>query len=447
MAVLPQKIDMKPHPRPHPTSRTPLIVGAGAASPSGAVFNLSTTIVGAGIMALPAAVKALGLIPGLLAIAAAARLTESSIQMIVRSGRVSSPKPAAAASYADLVGESFGSAGKALTRACVVLNNLGMLVVYMIILGDVMSGTSSETTHHTGVIEGWYGPQWWTSRTFLLLFTTLFVFAPLISFKRVDSLRYTSALSVALAFVFVAITAIVAVVKLFDGTASMPRLLPEMVDWNLFTTVPVLITSFVCHYSIHPIESELRDPGQMMRIVRVSLTLCTSVYMATSLFGVLLFGEGTLDDVLANFDVDLDIPLGALLSDVVRVSYAAHLMLVFPIVFYSLRQNVDGFLFPRAVPLAQDKQRFFATTAFLMALAFLGANYVPSIWDAFQFMGATTSVVIGFILPAALTLRDVHGVTTKNDRILSWFMIFLAVSTSFVAISSDVYAFFGGRRA
>ena len=68
-----------------------------------------------------------------------------------------------------------------------------------------------------------------------------------------DSLRYTSALSVALAVVFVAITAGVAIVKLVEGSIGMPRLLPEIVDqasfWNLFTTVPILVTAYICHHN------------------------------------------------------------------------------------------------------------------------------------------------------------------------------------------------------
>lgn len=68
-----------------------------------------------------------------------------------------------------------------------------------------------------------------------------------------DSLRYTSALSVALAVVFVAITAGVAIVKLVEGSIGMPRLLPEIVDqasfWKLFTTVPVLVTAYICHHN------------------------------------------------------------------------------------------------------------------------------------------------------------------------------------------------------
>lgn len=68
-----------------------------------------------------------------------------------------------------------------------------------------------------------------------------------------DSLRYTSALAVALAIVFLVITAGIVVTKLFYGGISMPRLLPNVSDiasvWNLFTVVPVLVTAFICHFN------------------------------------------------------------------------------------------------------------------------------------------------------------------------------------------------------
>ncbi|KAL5988307.1 Amino acid transporter avt6a [Asimina triloba] len=415
--------------------------GFCGASFSGAVFNLSTTIVGAGIMALPATMRVLGLIPGLAMIVVAGILAEMSIDMILRFGRSSK---ATSASYSGVVGDAFGGVGRAILQTCIVVNNLGMLVVYMIIIGDVLAGTSSGEIHHMGVIEGWFGRQWWTTRFFLLLLTTFLVFAPLISFKRVDSLRYTSAVSVALALVFVVITAGVATVKLMSGSIAMPRLLPTIADpasfWKLFTTVPVLVTAYICHYSVHPIENELKDPSQMKSIVRSSMMLCSSVYVATSFFGFLLFGDQTMDDVLANFDGDLGIPYSSLLNDIVRISYAVHLMLVFPIVFFSLRLNLDGLLFPYLVPIAFDNRRFFSITVAIMGLSFVGATLVPSIWDAFQITGATAAIAIGFIFPAAIVLRDSSGTATKGDRFLSWVMIILAVASSTVAISSDIYA-------
>ncbi|CAD6247757.1 unnamed protein product [Miscanthus lutarioriparius] len=99
------------------------------ASFSGAVFNLSTTIVGAGIMALPASIKMLGLIPGILMIILVALLTEASIDMLVRcshQGKITS--------YGWLMGDTFGQWGRIALQASVVINNVGVLIVYMIII-------------------------------------------------------------------------------------------------------------------------------------------------------------------------------------------------------------------------------------------------------------------------------------------------------------------------
>jgi sodium-coupled neutral amino acid transporter 2 len=44
-------------------------------------------------------------------------------------------------------------------------------------------------------------------------------------------------------------------------------------------------------------------------------------------------------------------------------------------------------------------------TALLLLVIFGSAIFIPSIWDVFQFTGATAAVCIGFIFPAAITLR------------------------------------------
>ncbi|KAM3192551.1 hypothetical protein ACQJBY_069647 [Aegilops geniculata] len=411
------------------------------ASFSGAVFNLSTTIVGAGIMALPASIKMLGLIPGLLMIIFVALLTEASIDMLIRcshQGKITS--------YGWLMGEAYGQWGRIALQASVVINNIGVMIVYMIIIGDVLSGTSSGGIHHRGILEGWFGAHLWNSRAIVLLVTTLFVFAPLVSFKRLDSLSYTSALSVALAVVFVVITAGIAIIKVINGTVAMPKLFPEIDDlssvWKLFTAVPVLVTAYICHYNVHSIDNELEDKTQTKPIVRTSLALCSSVYIATSFFAYLLFGDGTLDDVLANFDSNLGIPFSSVFNDVVRVSYAAHVMLVFPIVFFALRLNLDGLLFPTSRHISYDNKRFTIITISLLVVIYTAAIFIPSIWDAFQFTGATAAVLIGFIFPAMVILRDPYGIATKRDKILAVTMIVLAVVSNSVALYSDAMNIF-----
>ncbi|PQQ01730.1 putative sodium-coupled neutral amino acid transporter 6 isoform X1 [Prunus yedoensis var. nudiflora] len=409
------------------------------ASFAGAVFNLSTTIIGAGIMALPATMKVLGLGVGIGMIIFVAILTEASVEMLLRFSKVGK-----VVSFGGVMGDAFGKAGKVVFQLCILVNNLGTLIVYMIIIGDVLSGTSSTGVHHAGVLKGWFGEHWWNGRTFVLLVTTIFVFAPLASLKRIDSLRYTSALAVALAVVFLVITAGIVVIKFFYEGISMPRFLPNLSDiasvWNLFTVVPVLVTAFICHFNVHTIDNELEDSSLIQPIVQTSLALCSSVYILTSLFGFLLFGDSTSDDVLANFDTNLGIPYSYLLNDIVRISYALHLMLVFPVIFYPLRLNLDDLVFPSSRPLVSDNCRFALSTIGLISVVFVGANFIPSIWDVFQFSGATATVCIGFIFPAAIALRDRHRIATRKDKILSVFMIGLAVFSNVIAIYSDAIA-------
>ncbi|CAA7055532.1 unnamed protein product [Microthlaspi erraticum] len=411
------------------------------ASFSGAVFNLATTIIGAGIMALPATMKILGLIPGIATIVLVAFLTDTTIEFLLRFSRIGKRR-----SYGGLMEDSFGKIGRVMLQISVLVSNIGVLIVYMIILGDVLAGKNEYGVHHAGMLDGWFGETWWNRRTFVLLMTTLCVFAPLTCFKRIDSLRFTSAISVALAVVFLFITAGIVIIKLFTHGLMMPKLFPNVTDlasfWKLFTVVPVLVNAYICHYNVHNIQNELEDATRIKPVVRSALTMCASVYIMTSLFGYLLFGDGTLDDVLANFDTNIGIPFGSVLNDAVRFSYAAHLMLVFPIVFYPLRVNIDGLLFPAAPSLATSNLRFGSITAGLIAVIFVGANYIPSIWDAFQFTGATASVCIGFIFPSAVVLKDRHNRATDRDKNIAIFMIVLAVFSNAIAIYSDAYALF-----
>ncbi|ERN05788.1 hypothetical protein AMTRI_Chr10g231750 [Amborella trichopoda] len=411
------------------------------ASFSGAVFNLSTSIVGAGIMGLPAAMKILGLGPGIAMILFMGFLTKSTVGTMLKFS-----KPSNSVTYCGLLKDSFGRTGGIVLHICIIINNLGSLFVFMIIIGDVLSGTSSSGVHHSGVLEGLFGERWWNGRTFVLLFTSLAILAPLASFKRVDSLRYTSALSVALAVVFVIITAGIATVKLFNGNTEMPRWLPNVTDTasflQLFTAVPVVLLAYICHYNVHPIAKELEDKSEMPSIVRTSLILCMVVYIATSFFCFLLFGESILDDVLANFDVDLGVPYSSFLTYLVRVCYAIHVMLVAPIIFFALRLNLDGFLFPSAKPLVVDNKRFTILTAVMIVCIFIGANFIPSIWIVFQFSGGTAGVCVGLIFPAAVALRDRHGIATKKDMILAIFIVVLAIFSSVLAIYSEASALF-----
>ncbi|KAI7752287.1 hypothetical protein M8C21_012800 [Ambrosia artemisiifolia] len=415
----------------------------GVSSISGAVFNVSTSMIGAGIMSIPATLKVLGIIPGFVVIIIMAVLVEVTVEFLLRYTNYSGE----ANTYGGVMGESFGKLGSVGLQICIMISNLGALIIYLIIIGDVLSGDQSDGVLHSGILQECFGFHWWNSRAYSVLFIVLFVMLPLLLLPRVESLGHASAVSILLAVVFVVIISGMAVYAMLKGQTQELKLVPDFSDgfsfFNLFTTVPVMATALSCHVMIHPVRAELENQSNMRSAVRISLAISVVIYMAVGFVGYLLFGESIMADMLVNFDQTSNSPGGLVVNAIVRLSYALHLMLVFPVIFYSLRANMDEMIFPQKTLLANDTTRFVSITCVLLAFVYFVAIALPNIWYFFQFMGSTTVACIAFVFPGAIVLRDVHGISTRIDRTMAVIVVILAAITSVIAISTNLYSSFG----
>ncbi|GMH30528.1 hypothetical protein Nepgr_032371 [Nepenthes gracilis] len=421
-----------------PAIQSPVDPSPKGASLSSAVFNISTTMIGAGIMSIPATFKVLGIIPALLIIMIVAFLGDISGEFLLRythSGE--------STTYSGLMAESFGRFGSLALQICVMITSLGCLVIYLIIIGDVLTGNLSGDVLHTGILQEWFGFHWWTSRTYALLFVVFFVMLPLVLLRRIDSLRYTSALSILLGLVFVVMCSVLAIHALWGGKSQRLRLVPDISSqgtlFSLFTTIPVFMTAFTYQMNVHPIRAELGEPSDMRWAIRLSLVICAIFYFTIGFFGYLLFGDLIMADMLVNFDEGADSTIGVVINDVVRLSYAVHLMLVFPIINYPLRANLDELLFSRKPILATDSSRFLSLTFSLLAITCAIAISIPDVWYCFQFLGSTTIVCLTLIFPASISLRDIRGISSRWDKFVAVVLILLAAGTSIIAIASNLY--------
>ncbi|KAJ0045340.1 hypothetical protein Pint_06620 [Pistacia integerrima] len=204
-------------------------------------------------MSIPATLKVLGVIPAFVMIAIIACLADISVEILKR----------------------FTHAGDSTTYAGVMRS-------------DVLSGNQPGGLAHLGVLQEWFGIHWWNSRAFSLLFIVVFVMLPLVLLRRVESLKFSSAISVLLALVFVGICSVMAISALVEGKTKTPRLLPQLNNhtsfFDLFTAVPVIVTSFTFHFNVHPIGFELNKPSDMI----LAAELCTSPYACVSPIELLL---------------------------------------------------------------------------------------------------------------------------------------------------------------
>ncbi|KAJ9559705.1 hypothetical protein OSB04_004865 [Centaurea solstitialis] len=420
----------------------PLVIVKNQPSGSGiygAVFNLATSVIGAGIMALPATMKVLGLVVGVVLIFLMGVLSEISVELLVRFAVQSKSN-----SYGEVVQHALGKPARIVSEICIVVNNAGVLVVYLIIIGDVMSGS----LRHVGVFDQWLGNGFWDHRKLVILIVIVLFLAPLCALDKIDSLSTTSAASVALAVVFVMVAFFVAFIKLVEGKIDAPRLAPDFGSkkavLDLLVVIPIMSNAYVCHFNVQPIYNELEDPSpkKMNKVGRLTTVLCVMIYASTAIAGYLLFGDGTESDILTNFDKPLGIRFSTALTYIVRVGYVLHLVLVFPVIHFSLRQTVDALAFDGKAPLSESRVRCLALTFVLLALVYLGSTMIPSIWTAFKFTGATTAVSLGFTFPALIALRlssQGPGLTSR-ERFLAWLMLSLAVMVSVVGVIGNLYS-------
>ncbi|KAK9069817.1 hypothetical protein SSX86_010213 [Deinandra increscens subsp. villosa] len=377
----------------------------------GAVFNLATSVIGAGIMALPATMKVLGLIVGIVLIFLMGILSEISVEFLVRFA-----VQCKASSYGEVVQEALGKPARILSEICIIINNAGVLVVYLIIIGDVMSGS----LRHMGVFDQLLGNGFWDHRKVVILIVVVVCLAPLCVLDKIDSLSTTSAASVGLAVVFVMVAFVVAFIKLVEGKIEPPRLAPD------FGSKEAILDLLV----------------KMNKVGRFTTVLCVMIYASTAIAGYLLFGNDTESDILTNFDKPLGIRFSTALTYIVRIGYVFHLVLVFPVIHFSLRQTVDELAFNGSSPLQENRKRCLALTFVLLALVYLGSTMIPSIWTAFKFTGATTAVSLGFTFPALIALRlssQGPGLTSR-ERFLAWLMLSLAVIVSVVGVAGNIYS-------
>lgn len=413
--------------------------GYRPASTVSGVFSLSTSIVGAGIMSLPATIRIVGVVPGFILVVFFSFFTSASVYFLLKHS-----KAANAATYGSAMENAFGRIGRIILHTVIVINAFGNLVVYLIIMADVLSGSTSGSVHHSGVLEEWAGGQfWWNRRSAAMAFTAVFILSPLVCVRRIDSLRVSSALSVALAIVFVVATAVICIWKIVKEEIGWPKMFPDFSDgigsiYECFTVIPVLVTAYLCHHCVHPVLNELDMRCDPQTVVRTSLVLCTTIYVGTSLFGYLLFGDDTLSDVLSNFDVDLGVPYSNVISDIIRVGYVIHLIFVFPLLHFALRLNLDGLMFPGAAALHHDTQRFMLLTVCTMTFSLVAACFIPDIWDVFQITGSTSGILMCFVFPPSLVLRDFYDISTKGERCGAWFMLVVALASSIISLTANI---------
>ena len=273
----------------------------------GAVANLCSATLGAGILALPFAMYEAGLVFGLLLLIISAWATAASIDLIVQACHHYK-----LGTYESVVEKSLGSKWRQTVEISILLFCGGTAVGYVIAVGDIMERVNDM------------GSQ--GQKRLAMILVWLLAMLPLSCLRRMQSLQCASSIGI----MSIGTLLVAATVHLFmpqDNLETADTNFLGMRDLKLFMwphhglisilrACPIFFFAYSCQVNVAQIFDELpahrvgevedaSGDGRNIRVgfmrhaTWVSIALCTLLYGSISLVTLIDFGDGLLPNVLS----------------------------------------------------------------------------------------------------------------------------------------------------
>ncbi|KAG8137827.1 putative Sodium-coupled neutral amino acid transporter 1-like protein [Naja naja] len=171
--------------------------------------------------------------------------------------------------------------------------------------------------------------------------------------------------------------------------------------------LPTMAFAFVCHPSVLPIYSELKDHSQkrMQMVTKISFFAMFVMYFLTAIFGYLTFYESVQSDLLHKYQNKDDI-----LVLTVRVAVIVAVILTVPVLFFTVRSSI----FELARKTKFHLCRHIVITLILLMIINLLVIFIPSMKDIFGVVGTTSANMLIFILPSSLYLKITDQDSSKR---------------------------------
>ncbi|KAM9311702.1 uncharacterized protein PAF06_009549 [Gastrophryne carolinensis] len=409
----------------------------GATSVGMSVFNLSNAIMGSGILGLAFALANTGILLFVLLLISVALLSIYSINLLLKCSQETGCMV-----YEKLGEQVFGTPGRLLVFGSTSLQNIGAMLTYLFIVKNELPNVIKFMLGINEDME-----QWYLDGRFLVVIVTIGIILPLCLLKNLGYLGYTSGFSLTCMFFFLVVVVynkfrIPCPYESVNGTSdgrpnkTVEELCsPKYLTYNSKTAyaLPTLAFAFVCHPSVLPIYSELRDRSQkkMQLVAHISFFAMFVMYLLTAVFGYLTFYDKVHSELLSTYQNRNDI-----LILTVRLAVITAVILTVPVLFFTVRSS----LFELARKTKYIFWQHLTVTILLLIVIDLLVIFIPSMEDIFGVIGATSANMLIFLLPASLYLKITKGNDElEKERLCAFAFFALGFLFSLVSIPLVIY--------
>jgi len=308
------------------------------------IVTLSNTLLGSGMLAMPAAFASSGLYMGILNIAIFGGGALFGLWLLTRCATYTGRN----SSFFSLSMITFPQASIFFDLA-ISIKCFGVSVSYLIIVGDLMPIVT------IGLFPGVPMDSTLLTREFWITVSVLLII-PLAFMRKLDSMRHTSFISL-LAVLYLLFIVVYyyfipfrtnevqhrrdltkdTVPELNPTYPTNPKIEYFIFSMDFFKNLPIFVFAFTCHQNILSVYNEMKDNRQknVNKVITSSIVFGMVLYWVVGVCGYLTFGDKTESNVISMYPASSYIILFGQLSMVIMV------MLSYPLQMFPCRLSLD----------------------------------------------------------------------------------------------------------
>ncbi|AYU77411.1 amino acid transporter aATP11, putative [Leishmania donovani] len=350
-------------------------------------INLASSCIGAGIIALPSAFNAAGIIVAMIYMVVIAYLTIYSYILLAIVAKKTGLR-----NYEQIARTLMGPGAGYFLAFCLWFLSFGAEVSYAISLKDVLTAFLDASETAPAYLQTLSGQR---VMTFVLWLVAML---PLCLPKEINSLRYFSC--VAIVFIVYFVIAMV-VHSAQNGLRADPR--PEI---RMFTTgntavsgMSTFIFAFLSQLNAYESYEEMNNPTPLRLTLgaTISVGIVFVLYFLAGLFGYLDFGTEMTGSALKKYNPVKDVMMGVGYVGILFklcVGFGLHMIPVRDAIYHCVRVDVHTFAWWKNA----------CVCAFMALLSLVAGLFIPSINVVFGLVGGFSGGFIGFIYPSFMVM-------------------------------------------
>ncbi|KAL5363637.1 transmembrane amino acid transporter protein-domain-containing protein [Aspergillus floccosus] len=347
-----------------------------------AFMNMANSIIGAGIIGQPYALRQAGMLMGIVLLVGLTVAVDWTIRLIVVNSKLSG-----ADSFQATMQHCFGRKGLIAISLAQWAFAFGGMIAFCIIVGDTIPHVLSSLFPSLRDMSF----LWLlTDRRAIIVLLVLTISYPLSLYRDIAKLAKASTLALISMLVIV-----VAVIT--QGFRVPPESRGEvksllLVNSGFFQAVGVISFAFVCHHNSLLIYGSLKKPtlDRFATVTHYSTGVSLLMCLTMAISGFLFFGSQTQGNVLNNF------PSDNVLVNIARFCFGLNMLTTLPLEAFVCREVMTTYYFPDE-PFNMGRHLIFTSALVITAMAM--ALITCDLGAVFELIGATSAAALAYIFP------------------------------------------------